>query len=118
MRGPHRHGGDAGLLGFDRRARNASALPTSGTLLGIESWVRRVYTIPRRNGLPSTRNLYPPPRRVQDPHPGCQGHPYEWYHGRFQMAVSISANMFLVAGQDTKAHAVVGTASSGCTTGR
>ena len=98
------------LFRFDRQARNAAAqLPTSGTLLGIESRVRHVCTM-LRAGV-----VFPPLATVtillavyKDPFWSANGILYEWYHGRFQMAVSISANMFLVAGQDTKAHAVIG----------
>jgi len=98
------------LFRFDRQARNAAAqLPTSGALLAAESRIRRTCTSLR------TGVLFPPVALVtlllavhKNPFWSAKGILFEWYHGRFQMAVGFAALMLLLAGQDTRAHVVVG----------
>ena len=98
------------LFRFDRQARNAMAqLPTSGTLLSIESRVRKLCTTARSG-------VVCPPLAAAVLLYNCYGNPfwrshgivYEWYHGRFQAGIAMSALLLLIAGQDTRAHAMLG----------
>lgn len=98
------------LFRFDRQARNrASQLPTSGIMLNIESFIRKACTTLR------TGILCPPLAVVitlgtvyNNPFWCTPGILHEWYHGRFQAGVAVLALCFLVAGQDTRAHLIVG----------
>lgn len=93
------------LFRFDRQARNAMAqLPTSGSLLNVESVVRRVCT-DAKTGL-----VFPPLALVFvawsfyfNPFWRAHGILYEWYRSRFQMGLAVASLLFLVGGQDTRA---------------
>ena len=94
------------LFRFDRQARNSMAqLPTSGTLLNVEAVVRRVCTSLRTGlVLPPAGFLLLAISFYNNPFWRTHGIVYEWYRGRFQAAAAVAALMFLVAGQDTRAH--------------
>ena len=104
------------LFRFDRQARNSmDQLPTSGTLLSIESHVRKLCTA-ARSGLVCpplalvilTYNFY------GNPFWRSHGIVYEWYHSRFQTGVAMAALLFLIAGQDTRAHLAIGSTLERC----
>lgn len=98
------------LFRVDRAVRNAMAqLPTSGHLLQIESAVRHSCTA-FRTGIvcpPCAVSLFLCTIRC-NPFWHAHGIMYEWYHGRFQAGIAVVSLLFLVAGQDTRAHVIVG----------
>jgi len=93
------------LFRFDRQARNSMAqLPTSGTLLNIESYVRKACTA-GRTGL-----IFPPLAITTvawvvyfNPFWRSHGILYEWYRGRFQAGIAMASLLLLIGGQDTRA---------------
>jgi len=98
------------LFRFDRQARNAmEQLPTSGVLLSIEARVRKASTA-ARTGLvcPCVGTCLLCWALYQNPYWRSHGISYEWQRGKFHAAAATSALLFLTAGQDTKAHVVLG----------
>jgi len=93
------------LFRFDRQARNsAQQLPTSGTLLNVEAYVRKACTA-ARTGL-----IFPPLAigtmtwvLYANPFWRSHGIIYEWYRGRFQAGFALASLLFLIGGQDTRA---------------
>jgi len=98
------------LFRFDRQARNRmQQLPTSGTLLNIEFSVKTLCTKVRAGTvLPPAAVALLGWAATQNPYWRAHGVVYEWYRGRFQAAWAAAALMFLISGQDTRAHVLVG----------
>ena len=98
------------LFRFDRQARNAmEQLPTNGTLLAVEAQVRKVCTaIHTGVVLPLLSTGLLGWALWHNAYWRASGMTYEWKRGKFHASVAMAALGFLTAGQDTKAHVLLG----------
>jgi len=98
------------LFRYDRQARNTQQqVPTSGVLLSVESHVRRVCSSLRTGlVLPPTALVLVIWGAAVAPFRLGPGIEYEWKRSKFQSALTLAALMLLAAGQDTRAHLVLG----------
>lgn len=98
------------LFRFDRQARNSQAqLPTSGALLHVEAAVKDLCTrFHTGMALPPLAVVVFGWSLLVNPFWTAHGVVVEYYRGRCQAGLALVALLLTIAGQDTKAHVLIG----------